>query len=295
MPRPVSRPVFVIVPGASQTPSHYAHLIHLLQSHGHPTLSSMLPSTGTGANVTVQDDADYIRSRMILPILEVEKHDVILIMHSYRHGPPILSPFLLLLVSFTNIVHFLWFTEQLLTPHSGLPGSAAALGLGKEDRTKEGKSTSVLGQIFISSMLAKGGEGKDVVATFGGQLPPHLIVNEAKGLIECEDPASVLLNDVASQAESDALVLSSLCPSLASFTSPCPRSSWDSPAFKGRLAFVRTLKDLTIPPVVQDMMIAGTSQEFIVKDLDAGHNAQIVAPEKLLHIFIEMTKKFEEL
>ncbi|RDW92641.1 hypothetical protein BP5796_02035 [Coleophoma crateriformis] len=295
MPRPVSRPVFVIVPGASQTPSHYAHLIHLLQSHGYPTLSSMLPSTGTGANVTVQDDADYIRSRMILPVLEIEKHDVVLIMHSYRHDFPFLLNFLLLFGVFYDHLSLPLFTEQQLTPNSGLPGSAAALGLGKEDRAKEGKSTSVLGQIFISSMLVKGGDGKDVVATFGGQLPPHLIVNEAAGLIECEDPAPVLLGDVASQAESDALVLSSLCPSLASFTSPCPTASWDSPAFKGRLAFIRTLKDLTIPPVVQDMMIAGTGQEFVVKDLDVGHNAQIVAPEDVRQILIELAKKFEEL
>ena len=61
-----------------------------------------------------------------------------------------------------------------------MPGSAAALGLGKEDRAKEGKTTSVLGQIFISSILPKGGDGKDVVATFGGQLPPHISVNVHK-------------------------------------------------------------------------------------------------------------------
>lgn len=92
MPRPTSRPVFVIVPGASQSPSHYAHLIHLLQSHGYPTLSALLPTTGTGANVTAQDDTDYIRSRMILPVLDIEKHDVILVMHSYRHELPYFLP-----------------------------------------------------------------------------------------------------------------------------------------------------------------------------------------------------------
>jgi len=261
MPRPASRPVFVIVPGASQTPSHYAHLIHLLQSKGYPTLSSLLPTTGTGAKVTAQDDADYIRSHMILPVLDIEKHDVILVMHSY----------------------------------SGMPGGAAALGLGKEDRAKEGKTTSVIGQIYIASILPKGGDGKDVVATFGGQLPPHISINEAAGILECEDPAPVLFGDVTSKAESDALVLSTLCPSLASFTSPCPRASWDSPAFKGRLAFIRTLKDATMPPPVQDMLIGSTGQEFIVKDVDAGHNAQITAPEKVLDLFVELSKTFEEL
>ena len=143
MPRPPSRPVFVIVPGASQSPSHYGYLFHLLSGQGYPTLSSLLPSTGTGEKVTAQDDTDYVRSRLILPVLDIEKHDVILVMHSY----------------------------------SGLPGSAAALGLGKADRLAEGKTTSVIGQIFIISVLPRGGDGKDLVAGFGGQLPPHMGVD----------------------------------------------------------------------------------------------------------------------
>ncbi|KAI1205284.1 uncharacterized protein F4807DRAFT_286820 [Annulohypoxylon truncatum] len=46
MPRPTSRTLFVVVPGASQSPSHYGYLLHLLQSKGYPTLSALLPSTG---------------------------------------------------------------------------------------------------------------------------------------------------------------------------------------------------------------------------------------------------------
>lgn len=135
-----SKPVFVLVPGASQTPSHYAYLQHLLLSEGYGVLSALLPTVGTGANVTAEDDTEFVRSRMLLPVLDLENHDVIMISHSY----------------------------------SGMPASAAAQGLGKTDRAAEGKTTSVLGQIFIASILTRGGDGKDVVATFGGQLPPHI-------------------------------------------------------------------------------------------------------------------------
>lgn len=141
--RPPSHPVFVLVPGASQNPGHYGYLLHLLQSHGYPTLSALLPSTGTGENVTSQDDTDYVLKRMLLPVLDTEKHDVILITHSY----------------------------------SGIPGSAAALGLGKADRVAKGKSTSVLGQVFIAAILTQGGDGRDLVTAFGGQLPPHMGVD----------------------------------------------------------------------------------------------------------------------
>jgi len=261
MARPTSRPVFVVVPGAAQTPSHYAHLLHLLHLAGYPTLSALLPSTGTGENATAEDDKEYIRTRMVLPVLDIEKHNVILVMHSY----------------------------------SGMPGSAAVTGLGKSDRAAQGKTTSVLGQIFIAAILPRGGDGKDVVATFGGHLPPHISADEAAGLLTCEDPAPPLFSDVTPQAYQDAMVLSTICPSLASFNSPCPRASWDSEAFKGRIAFIRTANDRAVPYEVQNMLIQGTEQDFIVKDIETGHNAQLVEPEKLSGILVELAKQFEEL
>ena len=80
---PSSKPVFVIVPGGAQTPSHYGYLEHLLMSQGYGALSALLPTVGTSAPVTAQEDADFIRSRMLLPVLDIEKHDVIIISHSY--------------------------------------------------------------------------------------------------------------------------------------------------------------------------------------------------------------------
>ena len=148
---PSSKPVFVLVPGAAQTPSHYAYLQHLLLSQGYGVLSALIPSIGAVAPVTAEDDAEFIRSRMLLPVLDIQKHDVIIISHS----------------------------------HSGIPASAAARGLGKDDRAKQGKRTSVLGQIFIASILARGGDGKDIVATFGGQLPPHIRVDVRNRLSAC--------------------------------------------------------------------------------------------------------------
>lgn len=60
MPRPPSRTVFVIVPGASQSPSHYAQLLCLIHSHGYPTYTALIPSAGTGEAVTAENDAKYI-------------------------------------------------------------------------------------------------------------------------------------------------------------------------------------------------------------------------------------------
>ena len=138
-----AKPVFVILPGAGQNPSHYAHLQHFLLSQGYGVLCGILPTLGTTSPVTIDDDAEFIRSRILLPVLDGEKHNLITISHSY----------------------------------SGIPASAAARGLGKSDRAAEGKETSVLGQIFIAAVLQKGGDGKDLIAMFDGQLPPHLRID----------------------------------------------------------------------------------------------------------------------
>lgn len=133
-------PFIVIVPGGSQNPAHYGYLSHLLFLAGYPVYTALLPSVGHAGQITVDDDTRYIREKMILPVLDYEERDVVLLMHSY----------------------------------SGVPGSAAATGLGRGEREKQGRKTAVIGQIYLAALLAKGGEGKNLLETVGGQFPPHI-------------------------------------------------------------------------------------------------------------------------
>ena len=134
-----TRPVFLILPGGSQNPTHYGYLAHLLQSAGYPTSSALFPSVGNSAKIGTEDDMDFFRERLILPYLD-EGRDVILLMHSY----------------------------------SGVPGSAAARGLGKKERAAQCKKGGVIGQIFYAAMLQKGGDGTNLFAASGGSFPPFL-------------------------------------------------------------------------------------------------------------------------
>lgn len=79
----------------------------------------------------------------------------------------------------------------------------------------------------------------------------------------------------------DAIVMSILYPSYASWHSPCPRASWNSKDFKGRIAFVRILKDTGIPLEIQDMVIEGKGAEWIVRDVNTGHSPNLSAPEEV--------------
>lgn len=82
---------------------------------------------------------------------------------------------------------------------------------------------------------------------------------------------------------------------MTSFTSPCPRATWDSDEYKGRVAFIRTLNDAAIPLPVQQMILDGTGVEWIVKDIGSSHSPQVSQPEKLATILVDLAKEFEAL
>lgn len=79
---------------------------------------------------------------------------------------------------------------------------------------------------------------------------------------------------------------------MTSFTSPVPRATWDSAAYKGRVAYIRTTADATFPLQVQQMMIDGTGADWLVRDIDAAHSAQLSQPEKLTAILVELAGVF---
>ncbi|OJK00417.1 hypothetical protein ASPACDRAFT_28415 [Aspergillus aculeatus ATCC 16872] len=247
------KPIFVLIPGASQNPSHYAHLLHLLQSAGHGTFTGLLPSIGATDLITAADDTHYIRHRLLLPLLDVAQQDVILISHSY----------------------------------SGMPASAAALGLAPADRTAEGKSTAILGQIFIASILPRGGDGSSVIDGFGGQLPPHIQLDEEENLLKCADPTPPLFYDVEPVLAA-AAARSSLSQGYTSFASPCPQASWATEAFRGRAAYIHTLQDRAVPYEAQRAMVEATKVEWVTRELDTGHSPQLSAAAELVRVILEV-------
>ena len=43
----------------------------------------------------------------------------------------------------------------------------------------------------------------------------------------------------------------------------------------------------------QNVLLQGTGQEWITRDIETGHSAQLAAPEKLSSFIIEIAKQFE--
>lgn len=112
---------FVLLPGSFVTPVEYDKMITLLEGKGHSVKPVELLSVSDGSRMppaTFEDDVSHIRSA-ILELLDNEKQNVVLVVHSY----------------------------------SGVPGSCAVSGLSIKDRKSAGRETAVTGIVYVASFL----------------------------------------------------------------------------------------------------------------------------------------------
>jgi len=74
-----------------------------------------------------------------------------------------------------------------------------------------------------------------------------------------------------------------------------PTSNVGQRSFQRQNRLRSHLKDASIPVEGQQMMIAGTGVEWIVKDIESGHSPQGSQPEKLTSIVVGLAKAFQGL
>ena len=113
-------------------------------------------------------------------------------------------------------------------------------------------------------------------------------------MLHCDDRIPPLYTDITGTL-AEAVAASAMAQGMTSFHSPIPRATFDSDAYKGRTAYIRTTKDAAFPLQIQQMMIEGTGAEWIVKDIDSAHSPQLSQPEKLSAILVELAETFEKL
>ena len=154
------KPTVVLVPGAWLVPEFYKPFLEAVQAVGFSTRTAELPSLNP-ADPTAVDcmaDAASIR-RLVCSLVEDECRDVVLVMHSY----------------------------------ASMPGGAAATGLSKSERVKQGQKGGVLGLVCMGAFLVP--EGVSCAGTQGGNLPSWILLDQVCSQFDDSDyPGSNLRN-----------------------------------------------------------------------------------------------------
>ncbi|EPE30397.1 alpha/beta-Hydrolase [Glarea lozoyensis ATCC 20868] len=249
----VSKPTFLIVPGAWHPSSAYQILADQLNAANctaviatHPSLNSKEPSS-----VTCAQDAQAVRS-VLLSLLD-KNEDVVVVAHSY----------------------------------GCVTGSGAAYGLSKASRAKAGKRSGVIGIVCIAGFLLHGG------ANMSSMKPPaYVLLDQPEpGFCETSNPADIFYHDLDEQ--SAASMVRSLQPqAMGPFASDSPPTAWEEPEFEGKLAYVRATQDRAVPLFVQDMMMEKSQVKWLVKDIETSHSPFLSRPKELTNLLLECVDHF---
>ncbi|KAL6721255.1 hypothetical protein ACLMJK_000357 [Lecanora helva] len=251
------KPTFVLVPGAWHPPSVYFSFLTRLHKAGFPALIVSIPSfkSPSPRNADCQADASAIREQ-ILPLIEDESQDVILICHSY----------------------------------GGIPGGGAAYGLNTRSRRKEGKKGGVVGLIYMCAFVVP--HEQSLLNYLGGQHPPYLLRNEPSiGLSVIADTQKTLFEDIDPRRATQ--LAQYLSPhAMEAFESPAPLAAWAESDFSGRLAFLRCTEDQALPTFLQDMFTDKSGAKWKVKDIKSSHSPWASKPDETVEIVLDCAADF---
>lgn len=137
---PSDPPVILLVPGAFGTPAGYEKLLPYLKGAGLSTHPGPYPSCNPSdpATATCPNDIASLRDNILLPLLEEEQKNIVIIAHSY----------------------------------GGVVVGGAAKGLDKHTRTSQGKIASVIGLIYVAGNITL--ENESLHHAVGGAYPPFI-------------------------------------------------------------------------------------------------------------------------
>ncbi|KAJ5740334.1 hypothetical protein N7493_000206 [Penicillium malachiteum] len=225
----------LLVPGAWITAAAYEPFTQALKAEGHDIRYASYPSLDP-PSLSIQDcQADTEAIAAVLRPLVEEGRDVLLVLHSY----------------------------------AGMPGAAAAVGLSRSQRAKEGKCGGVFGLVFIGAFVVP--EGLSCAGLQGGNLPPWILLDQPSPHLNiASDPVRNFGADM--DPDSVKLLMAELRPhATLAFTSSQPHPAWADKEFEGRSAFIVTANDVAVPKEAQFGMMAATQKTWIVKEIEAGH------------------------
>ncbi|RAK73203.1 alpha/beta hydrolase [Aspergillus fijiensis CBS 313.89] len=251
-------PVIVIVPGAYGTPEGFEKLQPYLSQAGYATHPESYPSCNPSdpANVSSAQDSAFLRDNVLLPLLDEQGKDVVIIAHSY----------------------------------GGVVAGGAARGLAKGTRRAQGQATGVIGLIYVVGNIAL--EGESLLTAVGGAYPPFITADKpSQGLSLIEPAMDILYNDCDRALEPE-LAKFMQPHALRAFVTPATAPAWAESAFDGRRAYVRALDDCCNPVSLQDLWLEKSKVKWEVVDFKTGHMPFVSQPQALAEQIVKFIDGF---
>lgn len=133
-------PTIVLVPGAFGTPAGYDKLLPYFEQAGFPTTPGPYPSCNSADpdSATAVKDINSLRENVILPLIDQQGKDVVILAHSY----------------------------------GGVVAGGATKGLDKPARRIQGHTTGVIGLIYVAGNITL--EDESLFEAVGGAYPPFI-------------------------------------------------------------------------------------------------------------------------
>ncbi|KAI1799977.1 alpha/beta-hydrolase [Daldinia bambusicola] len=250
-------PEIILVPGAFGTPACFDKLLPFLREAGFATHPGPYPSYNHAnpAEATCVDDITHLRNNVILPLIEDQQKDVVIIAHSY----------------------------------GCVPSSAAAKDLGKQAREAQGKKGSVVGLILIAGIITLDGE---TAVEAMGEMPPYVridgdtaFVKEAMDYLyhDCDPDMAFELDKHLGGHAAAALATKATAP------------AWADSGFDGRRVYIRTLNDRCKSLEDQNKWLKRTNVEWNVIDFETGHYPFHSQPKAVAARLVEAINDFVSL
>lgn len=244
---------FALVPGSFGTPAEYDKVEKLLQAQGHKTRLIALLSANDGTRqppASTSNDIKHIHSEL-LKVLEAS--NVVLALHSY----------------------------------SGIPGSGAVEGLTRSARQAKGKSTAIVGILYIASFVPEVGDSVRKIMTALDAMPePFLSGFPGKYMpgIPAE-MAPMIYNDLTDEKEIAKYHGMMVMHSSDSYSGEVTYAGWkDVPS-----TLIIPSQDVIIPVKVLEWMAERAGEKLrVVREEGAGHCVNVSRPEVVVRELLSL-------
>ncbi|KAF4954338.1 hypothetical protein FGADI_5361 [Fusarium gaditjirri] len=247
-------PTVLAVPGAWHTIESFEPIRKIFTHRGYQFVSQNAPGLHD-ANATCQDDAESLRRKLLLPLIEDSK-DIVVLMHSY----------------------------------GGMYGSQAVQGLSKKEREQAGKKGGVIALIYVSAVTPV--EGKttlDMMGTDAKNLPPWVEYNETTGWVKFTGAKETMYHDIP-DTEADYYISLLKDQALNSMNTPISYSPLTDENYNGKAGYVICGADRVVPPAGQEMYAAVGGIDRKVTVEKASHAFFATAAEETVDAVIQLVE-----